>query len=241
MTRLEPTVVCHDNPVFEPDYKCIEQESLSKPLIDTQTKIVITSIHKNQENFHLSQVKNLEHLNENNHNIQTTATAPPPPPPPAISEELLETESQLVKNSSNQVQLNTSNNNISTNTNGAYAIASSTTLVYITSASASPQTQQQITQAQPKLEETTNLLPSSSNTNSAKGSISSAKRFKAITPTSNFNSYNTVDKLAAAAAAAVSSTADSLVEIPNFGQSLSSMMDHNKMVSFYPYYFCYLN
>ena len=50
------------------------------------------------------------------------------------------------------------------------------------------------------------------------------------TAISSLDTYNTAEKVAAAAAA-VSSTSASVVEIPNFGQSLSSMMEHNKMVS----------
>ncbi len=73
------------------------------------------------------------------------------------------------------------------------------------------------------------VVPAEDNTSSSSSSsIRASKRLKqkVIYPT-----YNTADKLAAAAAVVSSTTADTLVEIPNFGQSLSSMMDHNKMVS----------
>ena len=44
------------------------------------------------------------------------------------------------------------------------------------------------------------------------------------------SSYNTAEKLAAAAAV-VSSSSNSIVEIPNFGEGLTSMMEQSRMVS----------
>ena len=186
--------------MFESEYPSNSNVD-QQPIIDTQTtKIVITAINKNQENIHLNQVRNLD-LNA----IDQTG---------ANNEKFIEQESKLDS-------VITSNNSPQ---NGAYAIASSTTLVYITS---SPL--QKIQAPVPEVsEETTTLLTAAAvPASSAKDSISSAKRFKS----SLSNSYNTADKLAAAAAAVSSTAADSLVEIPNFGQSLSSMMDHNRVVS----------
>lgn len=129
----------------------------------------------------------------------------------------LNTNEKTLTQSNNSDHKETDLNTETSNQNGTYAIASSTTLVYITSPPVSAP-------LKVTAEETNHLLSLS-----AKGSVSSAKRVK-YNQTS-LSTYNTVDKLAAAAAV-VSSASDSLVEIPNFGQSLSSMMDHNKMVCY---------
>ncbi len=192
--------------MFESEYPSNSNVD-QQPIIDTQTtKIVITAINKNQENIHLNQVRNLD-LNA----IDQTG---------ANNEKFIEQESKLDS-------VITSNNSPQ---NGAYAIASSTTLVYITS---SPLQKIQAPVSEVSEETTTLLTAAAVPASSAKDSISSAKRFKS----SLSNSYNTADKLAAAAAAVSSTAADSLVEIPNFGQSLSSMMDHNRVVSWINYLF----
>lgn len=96
-------------------------------------------------------------------------------------------------------------NNSKSSSTGTYAIASSTTLLYITSP------------------------------NSVQSQISSPRsnKIKEEPGATSLTSYNTAEKLAAAAAAAVSSSANSVVEIPNFGEELTSMMKQNRMVSFY--------
>ena len=88
------------------------------------------------------------------------------------------------------------------NNSNSYSIGANTTLVYITS-------------------------PPQSN------SIHSIEKinYNTTTTTTTSTSFNTADKLAAAAAVVSSAAADSIVEIPNFGEGLSSMMDHHRLVS----------
>lgn len=122
--------------------------------------------------------------------------------------------------------INTNTN--STTTTGAYAIASSTTLLYITP-------------------------PHNSSSSSAAGQTASVGGNNALTAPppppppppppigdmyaqgqsqlSSLASYNTAEKLAAAAAHAVSSAAASVVEIPNFSEELSSMIHNSRMVN----------
>jgi len=87
------------------------------------------------------------------------------------------------------------------NNSNSYSIGANTTLVYITS-------------------------PPQSNP------IHSIEKINYnTTTTTTSTSFNTADKLAAAAAVVSSAAADSIVEIPNFGEGLSSMMDHHRLVS----------
>lgn len=125
------------------------------------------------------------------------------------------------KNNIELVVSNCNNNNNSKEnsieSNGAglasYAITSSTTLLYITSPPGSTPSGN-------------NQIKTDSTLNKDLSSITSTTS----SPHSSSSYCNTAEKLAAAAAAAVTCTAESMVDIPNFGEGLSSMMDHNRMV-----------
>ena len=93
------------------------------------------------------------------------------------------------------------------NGGGAYAIASSTTLLYIT---------------QPKH---TLIPPTSANSTADLAKYQSGEPAAAFA--SPLTSYNTTERLAAAAAAAVTSAAATVIDIPNFSQELSTMMQNS--------------
>ena len=122
------------------------------------------------------------------------------------SKSIKQNEGSIAESASIHSKNQQSLNNTTTGS-GAYAIASSTTLLYITSPNS--------TAVQGSSQQ---LTPISSHKSQNKEQFAFP------------SSYNTAEKLAAAAAAAVSSAAASVVEIPNFGEGLTSIMDHTRMV-----------
>lgn len=122
---------------------------------------------------------------------------------------LLTSPSSLLKISQ---ETNNQKDAVTTNTTGAYAIASSTTVLYITQSPNQSQQQQGSQVSTPR------------STYQIREEIDLGHGITSLT------SYNTAEKLAAAAAAAVSESAATVVEIPNFGEELSSMMQQTRMV-----------
>jgi hypothetical protein len=158
--------------------------------------------------------------------------APPIPEPGCVN-----SNSEQVEQAAKQLQ-QTEQNSISSKENSSspsssYAISSSTTVLYITS----PQSVQQ--QQQQQQQQNLHPQPSSLNHHQQHHQQSSNKEALALAEKQTAYSYNiTAERLAAAAAVVSSQTAATLVEIPNFSEGLSSLMENNRMVFNFLYIMC---
>ena len=198
---------CHENPAFEVDkFELIEQTQI--PSKGTNNTITTTTTTRNKliinslKNNHEAEVQELEE---------------------EIRLKQINTKNKRKNNVQTKVEetalqtkefeyLQTNKNNISKKPKkGAKLLSEFNSSASSTSSSSSYSTKKQF-----KQNETSTVR------------LTSCK----IVSSSHFYNHHTADRLAAAAAAAASSDISSLIEIPNFGDSFSAMMEQNRIVSF---------